>query len=61
MSESRITESRRRFVEYMGEHPEATFSELRDALILRRQKRKLIQGGMNLATLYRIIDAFKER
>ncbi len=60
MTASRITESRRRFVEYISLHPVATFTELRNALVLRKEKKKLIQPGMNLATLYRIIEAFKE-
>ena len=51
--ESRITESRRRFVSILGEHPQITFSELKKKLIDTKE--------MNLATLYRIVDAFKEK
>ena len=51
--ESRITESRRRFVSILGERPQITFSELKKELIDTKV--------MNLATLYRIVDAFKEK
>ncbi len=51
MSDSRITETRRRFVEVLSEQAHITFVDLRERLV----KSKI----MNLATLYRIIDAFK--
>ncbi|MBP9779771.1 transcriptional repressor [Candidatus Gracilibacteria bacterium] len=51
--ESRITQSRRRFVSVLGERPQITFSELKKELIDTKE--------MNLATLYRIVDAFKEK
>lgn len=51
--ESRITQSRRRFVTVLGEHPQITFSELKKQLIDTKE--------MNLATLYRIVDAFKDK
>ncbi|PID84556.1 hypothetical protein CSB09_00390 [Candidatus Gracilibacteria bacterium] len=54
MSTTRITEPRRRFVEVISQHTHITFKEL---------KKKLAQGpnaAMDLATLYRIVDAFKK-
>lgn len=51
--DSRITLSRRRFVEMLSQAPKITFSELKKSLVGK--------NGMNLATLYRIIDAFKEK
>lgn len=51
--ESRITQSRRRFVSVLGERPQITFSELKKELIDTKE--------MNLATLYRIVDAFKDK
>lgn len=50
MAISRITESRKRFVEEIGKNTRITFSDLKTALVK--------SGDMNLATLYRIVDAF---
>lgn len=55
MSENRITEQRKWFVEALGENPRITFSELKKKLVGRGDSR------MNLATLYRIVDAFKDQ
>lgn len=51
--EPRITHGRKRFLEVIAESPRTTFSELKESLILTKE--------MNLVTLYRIIDAFKEQ
>lgn len=56
MSDSRVTEPRKRFVELLSENPRITFSDLRKQLVGKKG-----QPGMNLATLYRIIDAFKDQ
>jgi len=53
MSENRITEQRKAFVELLGQNPRITFSDLKKNLVGKT--------GMNLATLYRIVDAFKEQ
>lgn len=53
MTETRITEPRKRFVEVLSQNPRTTFSELKKELVGKGDSR------MNLATLYRIIDAFK--
>ena len=50
MSASRITMSRRRFVEELQKSSRVTFSDLRKSLVTSEH--------MNLATLYRIVDAF---
>ncbi|MBC7504038.1 transcriptional repressor, partial [Candidatus Gracilibacteria bacterium] len=54
MSESRITEPRKRFVEVLGLSTRITFSDLKKELVGKKG-----QPGMNLATLYRIVDTFK--
>lgn len=56
MSESRVTEPRKRFVEALGQSSRITFSDLRKELVGKKW-----QPGMNLATLYRIVDTFKEQ
>ncbi len=56
MSDSRITEQRKRFVEILGVSPRITFSDLRKDLVGKKW-----QPGMNLATLYRIVDAFQDQ
>jgi Fe2+ or Zn2+ uptake regulation protein len=53
MPVSRITMSRRRFVEELQKSSRVTFSDLRKSLVKT--------GHMNLATLYRIVDAFSEQ
>jgi|GEM_PF-945297 Fe2+ or Zn2+ uptake regulation protein len=53
MSETRITEQRKRFAEILGKYPRVTFSLLKQELVDVKEYR------MNLATLYRIVDAFK--
>ncbi len=53
MSDNRITEPRKRFVEMLWEHPRITFSDLKKNLVGKKW-----EEGMNLATLYRIVDAF---
>ncbi len=50
MTASRITMSRRRFVEELQKSSRVTFSDLKKSLVT--------SGHMNLATLYRIVDAF---
>jgi Fe2+ or Zn2+ uptake regulation protein len=45
--------SRRRFVEELGKSSRITFSDLKKSLVT--------SGHMNLATLYRIVDAFSEQ
>lgn len=50
---SRITESRKRFVEMLGQSNRITFSDLKKALVDSKE--------MNLATLYRIVDAFRDQ
>lgn len=55
MTETRITEPRKRFVEVLSDHPRITFSELKKILVGKGDSR------MNLATLYRIVDAFKDQ
>lgn len=56
MSESRVTEPRKRFVEILSENSRITFNDLKKALVGKKW-----EPGMNLATLYRIIDAFKDQ
>jgi Fe2+ or Zn2+ uptake regulation protein len=56
MTDTRITEPRKRFVEILGQNPRITFSDLKKELVGKKG-----EPGMNLATLYRIIDAFKEQ
>jgi Fe2+ or Zn2+ uptake regulation protein len=51
MAESRVTVTRRKFVEILSEQPRITFTELKEKLVNTKT--------MNLATLYRIVDAFK--
>jgi Fe2+ or Zn2+ uptake regulation protein len=53
MSIARITESRKRFVEILGLAPRTTFSDLKKSLVDSKE--------MNLATLYRIVDAFRDQ
>jgi len=53
MSDTRITEQRKWFVEALGESPRITFADLKKKLVGKWDSR------MNLATLYRIVDAFK--
>lgn len=53
MAESRVTVTRRKFVEILGEQPRITFSELKEKLVTTKI--------MNLATLYRIVEAFKNQ
>lgn len=53
MTASRITMSRRRFVEELGKSSRVTFSDLKKSLV--------DSGHMNLATLYRIVDAFRDQ
>ena len=55
MSDTRITLSRRRFVEELGKASRVTFSDLRKSLVGKWDSR------MNLATLYRIVDAFRDQ
>ncbi len=50
--DSRITMHRRRFAEVVSQKPHITFTELKKLFVTKKE-------GMNLATLYRIIDAFK--
>ena len=50
MPASRITMSRRRFVEELQKSSRVTFADLKESLVT--------SGHMNLATLYRIVDAF---
>ena len=54
MPENRITEQRKRFVEILSQNTRITFRDLKKALVGKKG-----EEGMNLATLYRIIDAFK--
>ncbi|MBC7498297.1 transcriptional repressor [Candidatus Gracilibacteria bacterium] len=54
MSDSRVTEPRKRFVELLSLSSRITFSDLRRDLVGKKG-----QPGMNLATLYRIVDTFK--
>lgn len=54
MTETRVTEPRKRFVEILGSNPRITFNDLKKELVGKKG-----EPGMNLATLYRIIDAFK--
>lgn len=56
MTETRITEPRKRFVEVLGNNPRITFDDLKKELVGKKG-----EPGMNLATLYRIIDAFKDQ
>ena len=56
MADSRVTEPRKRFVEVLGQSTRITFSDLRKELVGKKW-----QPGMNLATLYRIVDTFKEQ
>lgn len=53
MSDTRITEQRKWFVEALGWSQKITFSDLKKKLVGKWDSR------MNLATLYRIIDAFQ--
>ena len=53
MPASRITMSRRRFVEELQKSSRITFSDLKKSLVM--------SGHMNLATLYRIVDAFSDQ
>ncbi len=53
MTASRITMSRRRFVEELQKSSRVTFSDLKQTLVT--------SGHMNLATLYRIVDAFSDQ
>ncbi len=53
MSESRVTEPRKRFVELLGQNTRITFSDMRKELVGKKW-----EPGMNLATLYRIVDTF---
>ena len=55
MSDSRITLSRRRFVEELQKSARVTFSDLKKTLVGKGDSR------MNLATLYRIVDAFRDQ
>lgn len=55
MAISRITESRKRFVEVLGQNSRITFSDLKKDLAGKGDYR------MNLATLYRIVDAFRDQ
>lgn len=54
MPENRITEQRKRFVEILSQNTRITFRDLKKSLVGKKW-----EVGMNLATLYRIIDAFK--
>lgn len=54
MSASRVTEPRKRFVELLGQNTRITFDDLKKELVGKKG-----QPGMNLATLYRIVDTFK--
>lgn len=54
MAENRITEQRKRFVEILSQNTRITFRDLKKALVGKKW-----EEGMNLATLYRIIDAFE--
>jgi Fe2+ or Zn2+ uptake regulation protein len=56
MAETRITEPRKRFVEALGQTNRITFSDLKNELVGRKWR-----PGMNLATLYRIVDAFRDQ
>lgn len=56
MAESRVTEPRKRFVEILGQHTRVTFNDLKKELVGKKW-----EPGMNLATLYRIVDTFKEQ
>lgn len=56
MAENRITEPRKRFVEALSQANRITFSDLRKELVGKKG-----QPGMNLATLYRIVDAFRDQ
>ncbi|MBP6981907.1 transcriptional repressor [Candidatus Gracilibacteria bacterium] len=51
---SRITLSRKRFVEVLGQNTRITFTDLKRDLVGKGDSR------MNLATLYRIVDAFRD-
>ena len=55
MSDTRITLPRRRFVEILGQSSRITFSDLKKELVGKWDSR------MNLATLYRIVDAFRDQ
>ena len=52
---SRITLSRKRFVEELGKSSRITFTDLKKELVGKWDYR------MNLATLYRIVDAFRDQ
>ncbi|MBS9784301.1 transcriptional repressor [Candidatus Gracilibacteria bacterium] len=54
MATTRITEPRRRFVEIISQHTHITFKELKETLVSGKD------ATMDLATLYRIVDAFKK-
>jgi Fe2+ or Zn2+ uptake regulation protein len=53
MAETRVTVTRRKFVEILSEQPRITFTELKEKLVTTKI--------MNLATLYRIVEAFKNQ
>lgn len=54
MPENRITEQRKKFVELLSQNTRITFRDLKNGLVWKKW-----EEGMNLATLYRIIDAFE--
>ena len=56
MSDSRVTEPRKRFVELLGQSTRITLNDLKKELVGKKGK-----PGMNLATLYRIVDTFKAK